>query len=289
MKKYDKTLPFLEINPAKKILVKERNRNLNKLDDLLKSNLYYKINQKRAYSYFNSIKEKKLKTKEAVTKIIPKINTKEECKNKLYSINNKLSKTIEVKKIRKSIFEKKISDKDKRKGSYICRPFYYEPLPENIFRESLISMYNSDFKSVCNNTLKNRDEFIAQKEKENLYKKNIENKYNIKINRFKLYSRNKKLFLMGIKKNPNYFKKNYESYFKSLSMHSSFTLENFNKTSNFTISAIRNNNKLNIKKITNDNFIKDKNKIKNIKRYNNIYKYIKIKKQTINVDEISKS
>jgi len=287
MKKYDKTLPFLEINPAKKILVNERNRKINKLDNLLKTHLN-KINKRRAYSYFNSIKEKELKMKETTRKIIPKINTKEEYKNKLYSMNSGISKTIEVKKIRKSIFEKKVFDKDKRKCSYIFRPFYYEPLPENIFRESLISMYNSDFKSVCNSTLKNKDEFITQKEKENLYKKNIENKYNIKINRFKLYSRNKKLFLMGIKKNPNYFKKNYESYFKSLSMHSSFTLENFNKTSNFTISAIR-NNKLNIKKITNDNFIKDKNKIKNIKGYNNIYKYIKIKKQTINVDEISKS
>ena len=287
MKKYDKTLPFLEINPAKKILVNERNRKINKLDNLLKTHLN-KIKKRRAYSYFNSIKEKELKMKETARKIIPKINTKEEYKNKLYSMNSGISKTIEVKKIRKSIFEKKVFDKDKRKCSYIFRSFYYEPLPENIFRESLISMYNSDFKSVCNSTLKNKDEFITQKEKENLYKKNIENKYNIKINRFKLYSRNKKLFLMGIKKNPNYFKKNYESYFKSLSMHSSFTLENFNKTSNFTISAIR-NNKLNIKKITNDNFIKDKNKIKNIKGYNNIYKYIKIKKQTINVDKISKS
>ena len=65
-------------------------------------------------------------------------------------------------------------------------------------------------------------------EKEKIYKKNIENKYSININRIKSYTRNKKLFINGLRKNPKYFKNNYKSYIKSISKRMSDSSDNIN-------------------------------------------------------------
>ena len=283
MKKYDKTLPILEKSLTKRIIEKERKNKLEKSGNLLIPSLY-QINQMKAYSFFNSIKEKELKMRQTISKNFSKINAEDVYKNKLLSMNNKKNKTIELKNYRKSFFKEKIGNR----GTYNYVPLdYYEPIPGNYFIDSFLSKDNSDFKSIRNDTLRNRDALISRKRKENLYKKNIENKYNIKINRIKLYSRNKKLFANALKKNPNYFKKNFQSYIKSLSLYSSSFLDNFNK-SNSTISIIRNNN-IRIKRYTNDNLPKEKIINKIIHPNNTKYKYIKIKKQIINCDDISKS
>ena len=266
MKKYDKVLPNLEKNLTKKVIEKERKQKIGKSEVPLTFRLY-KINQVKAFSFYNSIKEKELKMRQPVFKKIQKINSEDNYKNKLLSINNIKSKTIEVKNLKKTIFQKKIKEKNGTKDNYILRPLdYYESVPVNYFKESFFSKKdNSDFKCI-----------ISQKEKENLYKKNIENKYNIKINRIKLYSRNKKLFANALKNNPNYFKKNYKSYIKSLSKYSSLNFNHFNKN-NSTISIIG-NDILNIKGYTNNNLPKDKIIINSINPNNNKYKYIKIKK-----------
>lgn len=283
MKKYDKTLPILEKSLTKRIIEKERKQKLEKSGNLLIPSLY-QINQMKAYSFFNSIKEKELKMRQTISKNFSKINAEDVYKNKLLSMNNKKNKTIELKNYRKSFFK----EKNGNRGTYNFGPLdYYEPIPGNYFIDSFLSKDNSDFKSIRNDTLRNRDELISRKRKENLYKKNIENKYNIKINRIKLYSRNKKLFANALKKNPNYFKKNFQSYIKSLSLYSSSFLDNFNK-SNSTISIIKNNN-IRIKRYTNDNLPKEKIINKIIHPNNTKYKYIKIKKQIINCDDISKS
>ena len=283
MKKYDKTLPILEKSLTKRIIEKERKQKLEKSGNLLIPSLY-QINQMKAYSFFNSIKEKELKMRQTISKNFSKINAEDVYKNKLLSMNNNKNKTIELKNYRKSFFK----EKNGNKGTYNFGHLdYYEPIPGNYFIDSFLSKDNSDFKSILSDTLRNRDELISRKRKENLYKKNIENKYNIKINRIKLYSRNKKLFANALKKNPNYFKKNFQSYIKSLSLYSSSFLDNFNK-SNSTISIIRNNN-IRIKRYTNDNLPKEKIINKIIHPNNTKYKYIKIKKQIINCDDISKS
>lgn len=79
------------------------------------------------------------------------------------------------------------------------------------------------------------------------------------------------MFINGLKKNPKYFKKKYQSYIKSLSNQNSDTLENLNKSSYLSISSIRNMN-LDLKKLSDIN-----NSNHNIFGINK-YKYIKIRK-----------
>ena len=82
MKKYDKTLPILEKSLTKRIIEKDRKQKLEKSGNLLIPSLY-QINQMKAYSFFNSIKEKELKMRQTISKNFSKINAEDVYKNKL--------------------------------------------------------------------------------------------------------------------------------------------------------------------------------------------------------------
>ena len=229
-----------------------------------------KINKIQAYSFFNSIKEKNLKSKETSDKNSPR--RYKENKYKLFSINNYNSKVKETRKNRDLLIVSQILEKITRRVPINFHYFnYYTPGPGDFSSENILSKDNPNLRNLFNNTLKIQSQLIEQKEKGKLYKKNIENKYNININRIESYSRNKKLFINGLKKNPKYFKKKYQSYIKSHSNQNSDTLENLNKSSYLSISSIRNMN-LDLKKLSDIN-----NSNHNIFGINK-YKYIKIRK-----------
>ena len=271
MQSHDGILPVLEINSKKKVQSQETKK--NKTRNILISPFQRKdkINKIQAYSFFNSIKEKNLKSKETSDKNSPR--RYKENKYKLFSINNYNSKVKETRKNRDLLIVSQILEKITRRVPINFHYFnYYTPGPGDFSSENILSKDNPNLRNLFNNTLKIQSQLIEQKEKEKLYKKNIENKYNININRIKSYSRNKKLFINGLKKNPKYFKKKYQSYInKSLSNQNSDTLENLNKSSYLSISSIRNMN-LDLKKLSDIN-----NSNHNIFGINK-YKYIKIRK-----------
>ena len=271
MQSHDGILPVLEINSKKKVQSQETKK--NKTRNILISPFQRKdkINKIQAYSFFNSIKEKNLKSKETSDKNSPR--RYKENKYKLFSINNYNSKVKETRKNRDLLIVSQILEKITRRVPINFHYFnYYTPGPRDFSSENILSKDNPNLRNLFNNTLKIQSQLIEQKEKEKLYKKNIENKYNININRIKSYSRNKKLFINGLKKNPKYFKKKYQSYInKSLSNQNSDTLENLNKSSYLSISSIRNMN-LDLKKLSDIN-----NSNHNIFGINK-YKYIKIRK-----------
>ncbi len=270
MQSHDGILPVLEINSKKKVQSQETKK--NKTRNILISPFQRKdkMNKIQAYSFFNSIKEKNLKSKETSDKNSPRRFN--ENKYKLFSINNYNSKVKETRKNRDLLIVSQILEKITRRVPINFHYFnYYTPGPGDFSSENILSKDNPNLRNLFNNTLKIQSQLIEQKEKEKLYKKNIENKYNININRIKSYSRNKKLFINGLKKNPKYFKKKYQSYIKSLSNQNSDTLENLNKSSYLSISSIRNMN-LDLKKLSDIN-----NSNHNIFGINK-YKYIKIRK-----------
>ena len=270
MQSHDGILPVLEINSKKKVQSQETKK--NKTRNILISPFQRKdkINKIQAYSFFNSIKEKNLKRKENSDKNSPR--RYKENKYKLFSINNYNIKVKETRKNRDLLIVSQILEKITRRVPINFHYFnYYTPGPGDFSSENILSKHNPNLRNLFNNTLKIQSQLIEQKEKEKLYKKNIENKYNININRIKSFSRNKKLFINGLKKNPKYFKKKYQSYIKSLSNQNSDTLENLNKSSYLSISSIRNMN-LDLKKLSDIN-----NSNHNIFGINK-YKYIKIRK-----------
>ena len=257
MQLYDSILPILEISSKKKVQSQEKMKNKTRNILISPFNRKEKINKIQAYSFFNSIKEKNLKGKE-----IPKLNNPKmhfDNKYKLFAINNYNSKVKETRKNRDLLIVSQILEKITRRVPINFH--YYTPGPGDFSSENILSKDNPNLRNLFNNTLKIRSQIIEQKEKERLYKKNIQNKYNINRNHLKSYSRNKKLFINGLKKNPKYFKKKYKSYIKSLSNQHSDTLENLNKSSYLSISSVRNMN-LDLKKLP------DINK----------YQYIKIRK-----------
>lgn len=270
MQSHDGILPVLEINSKKKVQSQETKKNKTRNILISPFNRKEKINKIQAYSFFNSIKEKNLKGKE-----IPKLNNPKmhfDSKYKLFAINNYNSKVKETRKNRDLLIVSQILEKITRRVPINFHYFnYYTPGPGDFSSENILSKHNPNLRNLFNNTLKIQSQLIEQKEKEKLYKKNIENKYNININRIKSFSRNKKLFINGLKKNPKYFKKKYQSYIKSLSNQNSDTLENLNKSSYLSISSIRNMN-LDLKKLSDIN-----NSNHNIFGINK-YKYIKIRK-----------
>jgi len=267
MQLYDSILPILEISSKKKVQSQEKMKNKTRNILISPFNRKEKINKIQAYSFFNSIKEKNLKGKE-----IPKLNNPKmnfDNKYKLFAINNYNSKVKETRKNRDLLIVSQILEKITRRVPINFH--YYTPGPGDFSSENILSKDNPNLRNLFNNTLKIRSQIIEQKEKERLYKKNIQNKYNINRNHLKSYSRNKKLFINGLKKNPKYFKKKYKSYIKSFSNQHSDTLENLNKSSYLSISSVRNMN-LDLKKLPDIN--KSNSSIFGV----NKYQYIKIKK-----------
>jgi len=277
MQLYDSILPVLEISSKKKVQSQEKMKNKTRNILISPFNRKEKINKIQAYSFFNSIKEKNLKGKE-----IPKLNNPKmhfDNKYKLFAINNYNSKVKETRKNRDLLIVSQILEKITRRVPINFHYFnYYTPGPGDFSSENILSKDNPNLRNLFNNTLKIRSQIIEQKEKERLYKKNIQNKYNINRNHLKSYSRNKKLFINGLKKNPKYFKKKYKSYIKSLSNQHSDTLENLNKSSYLSISSIRNMN-LDLKKLPDIN--KSNSSIFGVNKYQYI-KIRKIKNQVLN-------
>ena len=270
MHSYDSILPFLKINSKKKIQSQETMKNKKRFILISPFNRKDKINKIQAYSFFNSIKEKNLKSKEVPNNNSPR--QYKENKYKLFSIINYNSKVKEARKNRDMLIVSQILEKiTERVPINFHYLNYYTPGPGEYSSENILLKDNHNPRNIFNNSLKIQSQLIEQKEKEKIYKKNIENKYNININRIKSYSRNKKLFLNGLKKNPKYFKKNYKSYIKSLSNQTQDTSDKLNKSSCLSISSIRNMN-FDLKKLPDNN--NQNNKIFGI----NKYKYIKIKK-----------
>jgi hypothetical protein len=206
MQSHDGILPVLEINSKKKVQSQETKK--NKTRNILISPFQRKdkINKIQAYSFFNSIKEKNLKSKETSDKNSPR--RYKENKYKLFSINNYNSKVKETRKNRDLLIVSQILEKITRRVPINFHYFnYYTPGPGDFSSENILSKDNPNLRNLFNNTLKIQSQLIEQKEKEKLYKKNIENKYNININRIKSYSRNKKLFINGLKKKSKIFQK----------------------------------------------------------------------------------
>jgi len=274
MQLYDSILPILEISSKKKVQSQEKMKNKTRNILISPFNRKEKINKIQAYSFFNSIKEKNLKGKE-----IPKLNNPKmnfDNKYKLFAINNYNSKVKETRKNRDLLIVSQILEKITRRVPINFH--YYTPGPGDFSSENILSKDNPNLRNLFNNTLKIRSQIIEQKEKERLYKKNIQNKYNINRNHLKSYSRNKKLFINGLKKNPKYFKKKYKSYIKSFSNQHSDTLENLNKSSYLSISSVRNMN-LDLKKLPDIN--KSNSSIFGVNKYQYI-KIRKIKNQVLN-------
>jgi len=271
MQLYDSILPVLEISSKKKVQSQEKIKNKKRNILISPFNRKDKINKIQAYSFFNSIKEKNLKSKEVPNKNILKMHNNEN-KYKLFAINNYNSKLKETRKNRDLLIVSQILEKITRRVPINFHYFnYYTPGPGDFSSENILPKDKPNLRNIFNNTLKIRSQIIEQKEKEKLYKKNIENKYNINRNHMKSYSRNKKLFINGLKKNPKYFKKKYKSYIKSLSNQHSDTLEDLNKSSYLSISSVRNMN-LDLKKLSDIN--KSNGSIFGV----NKYQYIKIRK-----------
>ena len=113
MQSHDGILPVLEINSKKKVQSQETKK--NKTRNILISPFQRKdkINKIQAYSFFNSIKEKNLKSKETSDKNSPR--RYKENKYKLFSINNYNSKVKETRKNRDLLIVSQILEKITRR------------------------------------------------------------------------------------------------------------------------------------------------------------------------------
>ena len=273
MQSYESILPLLELNLKKdnkeEPQIHRRSRNLR---NILISPLY-RISKIKAYSYFDSIKQKELKNKEILSKNTPKNLTAN--KYKLLSNDNHNTKIKENSNKKNSVIIPQLLNKIKERfPSHIHYFSYKTPEVDKHFSDKMKKINSPNFKSLFNESLKFKTKLIEQKEKEKLYKKNIDKKYNININRIKSYTRNKKLFINGLRKNPKYFN-NYRSFIKSLKKKVPDSLDNLSLSNSYlNISSIRNINSK-VKKLSKN---KD-NSVNNIKNENNKrYKIIKIKR-----------
>ena len=268
MHSYDAILPILEIHK------KFKNSNNEKSIRKQKISLYspfYRVNKIKAYSFFNSIKEKEIKNRELSTKNNPKKSN--DIKYKFLPVNIYNTKP---KQDLKSIIINQLLNKIKRKKN-LEKNFNSSATGDYLSENNSPKICNS-YKSLFNDSLKFKNEFIEQKEKEKLYKKNIENKYNINLNCIKSYSRNTKQYKNILRKNPDYFDK-YKFYIKYISNQKQNTFNTINKNSCMNIINVsnhKNSDDVDTKKtsIINSQKNNHEKKIFNV----NKYKHIKIKK-----------
>ena len=169
----DMMLPPLEINLKKfKPILHKKKKNIK---HILVSPLH-QMNKLKAYSFFNSIKAK---TNNQMEEMINKDNQKNSLENKKNEISNKSDNN--------KFKEKSINNSNQihitiKKYALLDNKYYnYTPGNEDYLVKKFFNRNNKSFKSIVNNNLKIRNELKAQKEKEILYQKNIENKYNNNI------------------------------------------------------------------------------------------------------------
>ena len=262
----DGILPPLEIN-LKKIKTKLPQRKQN-LKHILISPLC-QLNKLKAYSFFNSIKAKNNQSQENQKASIERYTnrTKDDSNDKKMEIlrKKKLGSYIQIKDINKKYIPCDIKEYK-----------YFSPENENYLTDKILKKNIHSFKNILNDHLKIKSELKSQKEKEILYQKNIENKYNINLNRIKTYSRNKKLFISSLKKYPKYFNSNYQKYIKSISKNVTNSKKYISQSSLINTSTIKNmNNDLSV--LSNYN-MKKNNSISDIfNNNNNKFKITQIK------------
>ena len=234
------------------------------------------INKIKAYSFFDLIKEKERKSKEVKSEHVQNVSNNN--RYKLLSIDNYRSKLKNEIKNTNSLIINQLFDKIRKESpSKINYYNFFVPSPDDYLSQKLFLSKRKSSLNIFNNAIKFKSILIVQKEKEKLYKRIIENKYNINLNRVKSYSKNKKLFINGFRKNPKYFSK-FKSYIKSrksLSYNNSDISEHLNKSNcaNTTNSKDEKNSKsINVfKGILNNN----------INQNNMKYRHIKLKKINI--------
>ena len=170
----DGILPPLEIN-LKKIKTKLPKRKQN-LKHILISPLC-QLNKLKAYSFFNSIKAKNNQSQENQKASIERYTnrTKDDSNDKKIEIlkKKKLGSYIQIKDINKKYIPCDIKEYK-----------YFSPENENYLTDKILKKNIHSFKNILNDHLKIRSELIFYI-KEILYQKNIENKYNINLNRLK--------------------------------------------------------------------------------------------------------
>ena len=268
MHSYDAILPILEIHK------KFKNSNNEKSIRKQKISLYspfYRVNKIKAYSFFNSIKEKEIKNRELSTKNNPKKSN--DIKYKFLPVNIYNTKP---KQDLKSIIINQLLNKIKRKKN-LEKNFNSSATGDYLSENNSPKICNS-YKSLFNDSLKFKNEFIEQKEKEKLYKKNIENKYNINLNCIKSYSRNTKQYKNILRKNPDYFDK-YKFYIKYISNQKQNTLNTIDRNSCMNIINVSNHKNSDDVDTKKTNIINSQKNNHEKKIFNvNKYKHIKIKK-----------
>jgi hypothetical protein len=268
MHSYDAILPILEIHK------KFKNSNNEKSIRKQKISLYspfYRVNKIKAYSFFNSIKEKEIKNRELSTKNNQKKSN--DIKYKFLPVNIYNRKP---KQDLKSIIINQLLNKIKRKKN-LEKNFNSSATGDYLSENNSTKICNS-YKSLFNDSLKFKNEFIERKEKEKLYKKNIENKYNINLNCIKSYSRNNKQYKNILRKNPDYFDK-YKFYIKYISNQKQNTLNTIDRNSCMNIINVSNNKNSDDVDTKKTNIINSQKNNNEKKIFNvNKYKHIKIKK-----------
>lgn len=276
---HEDIFPSLSINlknlcDEQPIKLKKKSRNI------LNSPLF-SLNKKKAYSFFDSIKEKKRKSKEKKSEHVQNVSNNN--RYKILSINNYRSKLKNEIKNTNSLIINQLFDKIRKESpSKINYYNYYVPSPDDYLSQKLFLSDRNSSLNIFNDAIKFKSILIAQKEKERHYRRIIENKYNINMNRVKSYSKNKKLFINEFRKNPKYFSNKFKSYIeskKSISYNNSDISEHLNKSNCVNTTSIKNSSKdeKNSKSINIFKGILNNNAFEN----NMKYRHIKLKKINI--------
>ena len=191
------------------------------------------IEKMKAYSFFNSIKEKELKYQELIMESNKK--EQEENKKKLLFIDNYTSKHKNSLKNKTNFFITNLLEKSRYKDTKTKYNDFFNP-KLNDFPTDRNSITNKNSsKYLYNDILKYKNLLKERKKREKLYKEKIEKIYDFNINLINLYMRNKKLFISYRKKQKFYNNNNDRSNIKSTSYKITTSFDEF-KENNCKIS-----------------------------------------------------
>lgn len=234
------------------------------------------IEKMKAYSFFNSIKEKELKYQELIMESNKK--EQEENKKKLLFIDNYTSKHKNSLKNKTNFFITNLLEKSRYKDTKTKYNDFFNP-KLNDFPTDRNSITNKNSsKYLYNDILKYKNLLKERKKREKLYKEKIEKIYGFNINLINLYMRNKKLFISYRKKQKFYNNNNDRSNIKSTSYKITTSFDEF-KENNFKISNSKKPEKQ-------KNEIKKNDSIFDVSRINTKIKAMKFKKIHHSISQI---
>ena len=234
------------------------------------------IEKLKAYSFFNSIKEKELKYQELIMESNKK--EQEENKKKLLFIDNYTSKHKNSLKNKTNFFITNLLEKSRYKDTKTKYNDFFNP-KLNDFPTDRNSIANKNSsKYLYNDILKYKNLLKERKKREKLYKEKIEKIYGFNINLINLYMRNKKLFISYKKKQKFYNNNNDRSNIKSTSYKITTSFDEF-KENNFKISNSKKPEKQ-------KNEIKKNDSIFDVSRINTKIKAMKFKKIHHSISQI---